>query len=47
MLRAYGITISQAVVVLNDYKNDSKNWKKKLKIQRNKVSIPLIFILIF
>ena len=43
MLEAYGITISQAVVVLNDYKNDSKKLEKKLKIQRNKVSIPLDF----
>ena len=41
MLRAYGITISQAVVELNDYKKDSKELEKKLKIQRNKVSLPL------
>ena len=44
MLRAYGITISQAVVAdTNDYKKDSLELEKKLKIQRNKVSIPLDF----
>ncbi|MDY0181452.1 Cas10/Cmr2 second palm domain-containing protein [Aliarcobacter skirrowii] len=44
MLKAYGITISQAVVEdTNDYKKDSKELEKKLKIQRNKVSIPLDF----
>ena len=44
MLAAYGITISQAVVEdTNDYKKDSKELEKKLKIQRNKVSIPLDF----
>ena len=43
MLNAYGITISQAVVVLNDYKKDSKELEKRLKIQRNKVSAPLDF----
>ena len=42
MLSAYGITISQAVVEhKDDYKIDSKELEKKLKIQRNKVSIPL------
>ncbi|WP_418179164.1 Cas10/Cmr2 second palm domain-containing protein [Aliarcobacter lanthieri] len=43
MLSAYGITISQAVVELNDYQTDSKELEKKLKIQRNKVSLPLDF----
>lgn len=43
MLEAYGITISQAVVVFNEYKKDSKELEKKLKIQRNKVSNPLDF----
>lgn len=44
MLKAYGITISQAVVAnTNDYKKDSLELEKKLKIQRNKVSIPLDF----
>lgn len=44
MLRAYGITISQAVVEYqDDYKRSSKELEKKLKIQRNKVSIPLDF----
>jgi CRISPR/Cas system-associated protein Cas10 (large subunit of type III CRISPR-Cas system) len=44
MLKVYGITISQAVVGdTNDYKEDSKKLEKKLKIQRNKVSIPLDF----
>ncbi len=44
MLKAYGITISQAVVEDTDkYKEDSKKLEKKLKIQRNKVSIPLDF----
>ncbi|MCT7496021.1 Cas10/Cmr2 second palm domain-containing protein [Aliarcobacter cryaerophilus] len=44
MLKAYGITISQAVVEdINDYKKDSMELEKKLKIQRNKVSLPLDF----
>lgn len=44
MLKAYGITISQAVVEDTDnYKEDSKELEKRLKIQRNKVSIPLDF----
>lgn len=44
MLEAYGITISQSVVkYINDYKIDSKELEKKLKIQRNKVSLPLDF----
>jgi CRISPR/Cas system-associated protein Cas10 (large subunit of type III CRISPR-Cas system) len=44
MLEAYGITISQAVVkYINDYKIDSKELEKKLKIQRNKVSLPIDF----
>lgn len=43
MLNAYGITISQAVVKLNNYKVDSKELEKKLKIQRNKVTFPLDF----
>ncbi len=41
MLEAYGITISQAVVKYEDYKKDSKELEKRLKIQRNKVSLPL------
>lgn len=41
MLKAYGITISQAVVkYTNNYKKDSLELEKKLKIQRNKVSFP-------
>ena len=44
MLKAYGITISQAVVkYTNNYKKDSLELEKKLKIQRNKVSFPLDF----
>ena len=44
MLKAYGITISQAVVEYkNDYKTDSKELEKRLKIQRNKVTIPLSY----
>lgn len=43
MLDTYGITISQAVIELKDYKEDSKELEKKLKIQRNKVSNPLDF----
>lgn len=44
MLKAYGITISQAVVEhINDYKTDSRELEKRLKIQRNKVSLPLDF----
>ncbi len=44
MLEAYGITISQAVVSdTNDYKKDSMELERKLKIQRNKVSLPLDF----
>ena len=44
MLKAYGITISQAVVEdTNNYKKDSLELEKKLKIQRNKVSLPLDF----
>lgn len=44
MLKAYGITISQAVVEdTENYKKDSMELEKKLKIQRNKVSIPLDF----
>jgi hypothetical protein len=44
MLKAYGITISQAVVEDTDnYKEDSMELERKLKIQRNKVSIPLDF----
>ncbi len=43
MLKAYGITISQAVVLLSDYKEDSKVLEKRLKTQRNKVAIPLSY----
>ena len=43
MLKAYGITISQAVVLLSDYKEDTKVLEKRLKIQRNKVAIPLSY----
>jgi len=44
MQRAYGITISQAVVKIESDKatqNDINELEKKLKIQRNKPSIPL------
>ncbi|TLS92211.1 hypothetical protein FE244_07090 [Aliarcobacter thereius] len=42
MLDAYGITVSQAVVKIeNDYKKSSSKLEKRLKIQRNKASIPL------
>ena len=44
MIKAFGITISQAVVeYTGNYKEDSKKLEKKLKIQRNKVSFPLDF----
>ena len=44
MLKAYGITISQAVIEhINDYKIDSKELEKRLKIQRSKVAIPLSY----
>ena len=48
MSEAYGISISQAVVELknddkDEYKKDSKELEKKLKIQRNKVLNPLDF----
>lgn len=42
MTNAYGITVSQAVVpYTGDYKSDSSSLEKKLKVQRNIVSIPL------
>lgn len=41
MLKAYGVTISQAVVKYEDYETSSKELEKNLKIQRNRSSLSL------
>ncbi|MCR4942215.1 MAG: hypothetical protein K5978_05450 [Campylobacter sp.] len=42
MQMAYGITVSQAAVKISDnYKNDSDKLEARLKIQRNRPSLPL------
>lgn len=41
MLKAYGVTISQAVVEYKNYKDSSQELEKLLKIQRNKSNISL------
>lgn len=44
MEKAYGITVSQAVVKsMNNYKKDTLELEKRLKIQRNKIERPLDF----